>query len=61
VGFLQRSFTSQAENPREHQMKPEVPIRTNAIKKITAGVLAWLCIAAWFAAVIHFLFTTEFF
>jgi hypothetical protein len=42
-------------------MNTEIPIRTNAIKKITGGVLAWLCIAAWFAAVIHFLFTTEFF
>ena len=60
VGFLQQSFTSQAENPRERQMKTEISIRTNAIKKITAAVLGWLCIAAWLAAVIYFSFTMEF-
>jgi hypothetical protein len=61
VGFLQRSFTSQADNPREPQMKTAIGMRMTAIKKIIVTVLGWLCIAAWFGAVIHFLFTTEFF
>lgn len=34
-------------------MKTEIPIHTNAIKKITAAVLGWLCIAAWLAAVVY--------
>jgi hypothetical protein len=41
-------------------MKTEISIRTNAIKKITAAVLGWLCIAAWLVAVIYFSFTMEF-
>ena len=41
-------------------MKTKIPIRTNAIKKITAAVLGWLCIAAWLAAVTYFSFTMEF-
>jgi hypothetical protein len=41
-------------------MKTEIPIHTSAIKKITAAVLAWLCIAAWLAAVVYFSFTMEF-
>jgi hypothetical protein len=42
-------------------MKTEIPVGTNAVKKITAAVLGWLCIAAWLAASIYFSFTTEFF
>ena len=45
----------------DRQMKTAIAINTNAIKKIIAGVLGWLCVAAWLTAVLYFSFTTEFF
>jgi hypothetical protein len=43
------------------QMKTAIVINTNAIKKIIAAVLGWLCVAAWLTVVLYFSFTTEFF
>jgi len=44
----------------EPTMKTAIAMRVTAVKRITVAVLGWLCIAAWFGAVLHFLFTMEF-